>query len=413
MPEARELIACTLIAMLAVSAVAILPLQAIHSPALDSGHPVTMQSLWDVLRRAQYDVAGLWPRRAPWWLQFGNVFEWADWQVAFGVHPFAGPRWPRTMLSLLWAWLAVLGTRRLWRRDARVGRAMLMLLVSATFGVAIWLNLRAGPSFGVGVLPNGASHEARERDYFFALGFWTWGMLAGIGLVAIAEQLRRRLPNALASTVLVVAAVPMLANGSVANRHREPAASLPRTFARLMLDAVPIRGVLIVAGDHDTFPLWYLQQVEGYRPDVTIVTASLLGAVWYREQLAMRSHLQSGQAWQGQSAALGAVSQSATRDNRALRVSVLVARDERAMLNPRVGWTLQGLVYAPDAAVAARATSLDHAALVRAAEQLPPSTLAPLPAGVDAAYQLMQDALSCTRITSVTDTLLVSTCSGP
>jgi len=124
-----------------------------------------------VLLRRQYAVASLWPRMAPLWLQLGNVFEWSDWQVAFGLHPHPAPTWTRTSLTIAWVWLAVLGLRALWRHEVRVGRAMVVLLVSGTIGVAVWLNLRAGPSFGVGILPSGTLHEARERDYFFVLGF--------------------------------------------------------------------------------------------------------------------------------------------------------------------------------------------------------------------------------------------------
>ncbi len=411
-PTLRETASYIALALLALSAVAILPLRARHAPVLDSGHPVTLRALLDVLQRAQYAVAGLWPRRAPLWLQLGNVFEWADWQVAFGAHPFAGPAWPRTSLSALWVWLAILGIRRLWQHDARVARALLLLLLSGTFGVALWLNLYAGPSFGAGVLPDSAAHEARERDYFFVLGFWAWGMLAGVGLVAVGTRLARRVSKPIANAVLAVAAVPLLLNGPLLDRRREPAASIPRVFARMLLDAVPVNGVLVVAGDNDTFPLWYLQQVEAYRVDVTVVTAPLLAARWYREQLASRAHLLTAKSvvtWSGQPDALRAVREAAAQSARALRVSALLSRDERRMLDPTSGWALQGLVYAPtDARVL-----LDRTALARAAQQIPRGALAPLPPGTDAAIQQLQDLLRCIGIVSDADPLLVSTCNGP
>ena len=415
-PSLREAAAFVMLALLALSAVAILPLRAQHAPVLDAGHPVTLSALLDVLQRAQYAVAGLWPRRAPLWLQLGNVFEWADWQVAFGAHPYAGPAWSRTSLSVLWLWLATLGIRRLWQHDARVARALLLLLLSGTFGVALWLNLYAGPSFGAGVLADSATHEARERDYFFVLGFWAWGMLAGVGLVAVATRLARRVSSPIANAVLAVAAVPLLINGPVLDRRREPAASIPRVFARMLLDAVPVNGVLVAAGDNDTFPLWYLQQDEAYRVDVTVVTAPLLAARWYREQLASRAHLltpKPGARWTGQPDALRAVGEAAMQSVRALRVSVLLRSDERRMLDPASGWALQGLVYAPTNAVVSGALQLDRTALARATEQIPGSALAPLPPGTDAAIQQLQDVLRCMRVVRLTDPLLVSTCNGP
>jgi hypothetical protein len=184
-------------------------------PELASGHPDSLRALVSVLRREQYPVAGLLPRVAPLWLQLGNVFQWADWQVAYGVHPFPTPSVPRALLTVSFAWLAAIGLRTLWRREARVGRAMLVLLLSGTLGVACWLNMRAGPTFGGPFLPVGAMHEARERDYFFVLGFWSWGLLAGAGLAAIAAAMATRLPAPIAALPLLIGAVPLAANMTV------------------------------------------------------------------------------------------------------------------------------------------------------------------------------------------------------
>lgn len=415
-PTLRDIALWAALALLALSAVAVLPIRAHFNPLLDSGHPVTLRALLDVLQREQYAVAGLLPRRAPLWLQFGNVLEWADWQVAFGLHPFAAPSWTRTSLSVLWVWLAFLGVKPLWRHDPRVARAMLLLLASGTVGVAIWLNMQVGPSFGVGIVPIDALHEARERDYFFVLGFWAWGVLAGAGLVSIASKLARRMPAALANSILVFGAVPLVANGPVVDRHREPIASLPRVFARLLLDAVPTNGVLVAAGDNDTFPLWYLQQVEGYRTDVTVVTAPLLGARWYREQLATRDELlpaATAASWSGLDAVLSTVAARARVRGRPLRVSALVDRTQRNALDLTMGWALEGLVYGPSALVPRGTVGLDQAAMARARELVPPSTLATLPSGTDGAVEQIQALLRCTRITSLTDPLLVSACNGP
>ena len=413
-PRARQVAAWAALFALGLSAVAVLALLSARNPALDSGDPETLRSLVAVLRREQYAVAGLWPRRAPLWLQIGNVFEWADWQVALGVHPHPEPALGRTLLSLSWAWLGVLGLRRLWRFDARVGRGMLVLLVSATVGVALWLNLRAGPSFGVGVLPAGAPHEARERDYFFALGFWTWGLLAGAGLTTVATALARRLPAPLALLPFGLALVPVFANRPVTDRTLEPVATLPRTYARLLLEAVPGGGILVAGGDNDTFPLWYLQQVEDVRPDVTIVTVPLLGAEWYRASLAQSGVLPRARVsrWVGVNATLASVMAQASRQRRSLRVSALLPAADRKRLDPTIGWALQGMVYAPDSAGAAGATVLDGRAMRTSREQVPPGALRALPPFADPAARTAQELLRCATVQGLTDTLLVSGCSG-
>jgi hypothetical protein len=348
------------------------------------------------------------------WLQIANIFQWADWQVAFGLHPFPTAAPARTALSLCWLWLAVLGLRRLWRFDVRLGRGLAVLLVSASLGVAVWLNLRAGPTFGVGVLADGATHEARERDYFFVLAFWTWGVLAAAGLTALAASLARRLPAPVALLPFALVLVPVLANRQVTDRTREPVASLPRTYARLLLDAVPPGGVLVTAGDNDSFPLWYLQQVEDYRSDVAVVTMPLLGATWYRTQLAAQHLIDptSVERWPGSSAALRSVMQHAQRARRPVRVSTLLDATDRRHLDPASGWALQGLVYAPDSSAGAGRTTLDLRALRRSREALPTGALAPLPAHADPAARTTAELLRCTQVTTLADTVLVSGCGG-
>ncbi len=393
--------------LLGASAVLVLPLRSLHDPALDSGNPETWRALWSVLQRDQYEVAGLLPRRAPLWLQLGNFGQWADWQVAFGLHPYTTAAWPRTLLTLVWLWWASLGLRALWRSDARVGRGLLMLLLSASLGVVAWLNLRAGPSFGVGVLPDGTLHEARERDYFFALAFWTWGLLAGVGLASLAASLARRLPRPLALLPLSFALVPLVANRRVADRAREPVATLPRTYARLLLDAVPTNGVLLTAGDNDTFPLWYLQMVEDHRSDVTVVTVPLLGATWYREELAERGLLDSAMVhtWPGLAPALQMVHHRAEGRQRAVRVSTMLSASDRKRVAPSMGWRWEGLVWAPDSTAG---VAIDATRWRRAAAQLPRSALQAVPAGADPAARNVQRLLRC--LAEPPSDLLVSGC---
>lgn len=413
--RAADVVGWGALGLLGVSAVAVLPLLYAAGPELASGHPDSVRALVAVLRREQYEVAGLLPRMAPLWLQLGNVFEWADWQVAFGVHPFPTPSVPRTLLTLSFVWLAALGLRAVWRHEARVGRAMLVLLMSGTLGVAFWLNMRAGPTFGGSFIPPGAVHEARERDYFFVLGFWSWGLLAGAGLAAISATMAKRVPAPLAALPFLIGAVPLVANRAVMDRTREPIASMPRTYARLLLDAVPQRGVLLAGGDNDTFPLWYLQQVEDYRPDVTVVTVPLLGATWYRAGLAARRLLPSEavRTWPGLEATLRSVMIHAIEDGRDVRVSALLSRRDRDRVDRTQGWALQGLVFAPSSTTAPGAMTLDLAALARAREQVPRSVLAPVPVGADPAVAQMQALLRCTQVQRIDDPLLVSSCNAP
>jgi hypothetical protein len=413
-PTGRDVAVWATLALLGFSAVALLPLFAAQAPALDSGHPVSWQALLAVLRREQYQVAGLWPRLAPIWLQLANVFQWADWQVGFGLQPNPLPSLARTSVTVVFTMLGAFGVRALHRHEPRVARAMLVLVVSASIGVALWLNLRAGPSFGVGLLPDGAAHEARERDYFFVLAFWGWGILAGAGAASLSTNLARRFPRPVAVLPLLVALVPLFVNRAVVDRTREPASSLPRTYARLLLESLPQNGVLMAGGDNDTFPLWYLQQVEDRRPDVTVVTVPLLGAAWYRAELA-RKRLLAAEAvvrWSGLSAVLQSIAIHAASSRRAVRVSTLLPKRDRLAVARQAGWVLEGLVWRADSTVEQGATALDLPALRKSAGQVPPAAFRRLPPGADPAAELTQTLLRCTTVTSLADTLLVSGCGG-
>jgi hypothetical protein len=424
-PSWRDLLGWSLLALLGLSAVAILPFLASRAPVLDSGHPVTLDALLAVLRREQYAVAGLWPRMTPYWLQLGNVAQWLDWQVAFGAHPSPAPSLVRTLFTVVWAGLAGLGLFTLSRTARRPAWALGILLVCGTAGVATWLNMRAGPSFGAGVLPQDAIHEARERDYFFVLGFWGWGLLAGVGAVAVGEALAKGIRTkqarwtrpalaGIAALPLLIAAVPTLINWRVVDRRREPMASLPRVYGRLLLESVPPDGVLVAGGDNDTFPLWYLQQVEMLRPDVRIVTVPLLPARWYRDELAAAGLLATfvAERWTSSDLTLRSVMLHAEQQRRSIRVSTMVDRRSRVALDPTMGWALEGLVYSPTRLLEPGSTGLDLVSMQRTIDRTPPSALAALPRGVDPAIRHLQQLLRCSQVRTHHDDLLVSWCHG-
>ena len=63
---------------------------------------------------------------------------------------------------------------------------------------------------------------------------------------------------------------------------------MARDFAHDILQSVEPYGILITAGDNDTFPLWYAQEVEGIRRDVTLANLSLMNTEWHLRQLRRR-----------------------------------------------------------------------------------------------------------------------------
>ncbi|MGH7462735.1 MAG: hypothetical protein ACREMA_17130, partial [Longimicrobiales bacterium] len=132
----------------------------------------------------------------------------------------------------------------------------------------------------------------RERDYFFIVSFSIWGVWAGIGVAAlwkwIGEKYLRMtrpdvgLPPLAAAPVLALALIPLALNWSWASRRHDYSA---RDWAYNLLNSVEPYSVLFTNGDNDTFPLWYAQEVEGIRKDVTVIVMSYLNTNWYVRQL--------------------------------------------------------------------------------------------------------------------------------
>jgi hypothetical protein len=329
------------VAVIAASALLVLLVRARHDPAINQGNPSTFTALTDVIARRQYDVPPPWPRTAPLWLQLANWFEYADWQVALSLGPTPLPTAGRTAATIVFVLLGLVGASAHRAADPRHWRAMLLLFLCGSLGVALYLNMRASPSFGWGILPVNATREARERDYFFVLSFWAWGLWAGYGAVTLAQRLRVRPVFG-----VVLAALPIALNWSAVSRRHQPEASLPRWLGQALLLSSPQRAVLFVEGDNDTYPLWFLQQIDALRRDVTVVTVPLLGADWYGEELARRYQLLplGGRSDADQGKTLPTIiAEHARAQGRPVVAAVSLDRQTRNQLGR--AWRMVGLVY--------------------------------------------------------------------
>jgi hypothetical protein len=394
----------TMLAAIASSALLIMLVRAQHDPAINQGNPSSLAALADVVARRQYDVAPLFPRSAPAWLQLANVFQYVDWQVAmsWGAGIVTSPA--RVAATVAWIALGWVGLRAMRRESREMADALTVLTLCGTLGVAAYLNLKAGSSLGWGLLPEGTPHEARERDYFFILGFWSWGCFAGAGAVALAR--RWRLP---AAAGLAAVLLPLAGNWRSVDRSREPDASAASQFGRALLESAPAHAVLFLEGDNDSYPIWYMQQVEGVRRDVLVVTVPLLPTVWYSAEVARRSglHWNDGEGIAGartlsdQRAAL--IAAAAARANRPVVASPALEVRERSLLGS--GWVLSGPVYVahgergptPETRATVDSAAADGWAQRRGAGRVLPPSLSG-----DDVVRVMLDLLDCPRLLAAT-----------
>ncbi len=264
-----------------------LPMRAGQFPAINEGEPIGFfsKALSDVLNRAQYGKPPVYVRQADFLAQISNYLQYFGWQF--------GRDWTHTRIAAasLFGMLGLSGLVVLWRRDRRAGLAAAAMLATLTIALVTYLNFKYGYSQHPEIPQD--LHEVRERDYFFIASFSYFGVLVAVGFGALLQLIvtllrDRGTPSsrwALASPVLALALVPILGNRITASRADE---RLARNFAVDMLESIEPYGVLITAGDNDTFPLWYAQEVEGVRRDVTLANLSLMNTDWHLRQIRRR-----------------------------------------------------------------------------------------------------------------------------
>ena len=271
---------------LGVSLWAFLVVRAPHFPAINEGEPTTWAALREVLNRTQYGKPPLADRQSDFGSQIAMWWQYFTWQ--WGRDWAAGVQ---RGLALLFGGLGVLGAWRQLRADRRAGLAMLALTGTLIPALVFYLNFK----YRFGSHPaQWTLDEVRERDYFFICSFAVWGLWVAIGLAAAMERVQRALAArvsgegrrwALATPVLALALIPLLGNRLAASRRGE---TLARDFAVDMLQSAVPYSVLITAGDNDTFPLWFAQEVEHVRQDVTVLNAELAKTDWYDRQIERR-----------------------------------------------------------------------------------------------------------------------------
>jgi hypothetical protein len=265
-----------------------LPIRAAHYPPINEGEPTTWAALKAVLNRDQYQKPPITFRQADFVSQLGNYLQYYQWQYARDWGRYAG-----AFFAALFGAMALTGLIRQWQRDRRAAAAMLTLMFTITVVLIYYLDFKYGFSYRPG---DSLEREVRERDYFFEASFLLWGVWIAMGLAVMVEALGRglagRLPDQrrwhFVTPALALCLIPVLGNRVSASRAGE---TVPRDFAIDILQSVEPYAILITAGDNDTFPLWYAQEVEGVRKDVIIANQSLMRTDWHLRQINRRPTL--------------------------------------------------------------------------------------------------------------------------
>jgi hypothetical protein len=259
-----------------------LPIRAAEHPAVNEGNPSTWANLRDLLERKQYGQTSMFVRRGPWSAQLDKEF-WRYWKRQWPLTPspmldetgsrHAEPRWFQYLLPLL------LGACGMWwsRKDRISFITVGSLFVFGTFVMIIFLNF--------------TDHEVRDRDYFFTTGYHVYALWIGMGATWLIQWVRESFGEsgqrrwATLGTVVLLALIPLMVARSLWFTHDRRGNYVARDYAYNMLAPLKPNSFIFTNGDNDTFPLWYIQQVEHVRQDVRVVNMSLLNTGWYIKQL--------------------------------------------------------------------------------------------------------------------------------
>jgi tetratricopeptide (TPR) repeat protein len=186
------------------------------------------------------------------------------------------------------------------RRNRKVFLFLGLLFFAGSGGLVAYLNFKLPPNtylleqFSPETEAGRVAREVRERDYFFTPAFVFFAHWVAIGAVCLLRSIPRslaaktRLLRGSWGTAFVTAIIMAVPLASVAMNYAKSSRDddwLAYDYGFNILNSCEEHAILFTGGDNDTFPLWYLQEVENQREDVSVVCLPLLNTPWYWKQL--------------------------------------------------------------------------------------------------------------------------------
>jgi hypothetical protein len=175
--------------------------------------------------------------------------------------------------------MVLLGFYLLYRKNEKDFLVTIMMFVLSGIALAVYLN--SPPA------------EPRERDYIYVGSFYFLAIWAGLGVMQLAEWLTKliKAPQVRWALLTVFSfSAPVILAQQNWDDHDRSGRYHQIDFAKNLLNSCAPNAILFTGGDNDTFPLWYVQEVEGFRTDVRVCNLSLLGTDWYIDQMKRKTY---------------------------------------------------------------------------------------------------------------------------
>ena len=169
--------------------------------------------------------------------------------------------------------LGIIGLIFHYRKDLKDFWVVMMLFVLTGIAIVIYLNQ--------------TPYQPRERDYAYAGSFYAFSIWLGFGVAGIFNYARKYMSGKMAAVLSVLVSLlgaPALMASQNWDDHDRSGRYTARDIARNYLESCDEDAIIYTVGDNDTFPLWYVQHVEGVRTDVRVVNMMLFNTEWYIDQ---------------------------------------------------------------------------------------------------------------------------------
>ena len=285
-----------MLAILGFSIYAMIIIRANHHPPMNENSPGTFSALLTYLNREQYGDFPIFKRR---WngdgmheATFKNYSSDLDFFVRYQMNHmyhryvlfnFMGRKSDdqdaAADFSGLFAiplLIALFGLYSHFRKDWKRASIFLMLFLLMGHMIAFYQNQQ--------------EPQPRERDYFYAGAYFIVSLWIALGMKGIFDLIEEKVtvavkPAFVGAAVLGFLFIPGRMFQVNYPTHDRSNNWVPWDLAYNMLQTCDKDAILFTYGDNDTFPLWYLQDVEGVRRDVRVVNLSLGNTPWYIQQM--------------------------------------------------------------------------------------------------------------------------------
>ena len=182
----------------------------------------------------------------------------------------------RTTYYFLPLILGLCGLFWLLKRDLKQSWIIFLLFFMTGLAIIIYLNQ--------------TPQQPRERDYSYAGSFYAFAIWIGYGVIALIDWVgklvkKQTMVATVAIGLICFLAVPCVLASNGWEEHNRSGKTSARDWAKNYLAQLPPNAVIFTRGDNDTFPLWYVQEVEGFRTDVRVVNYMLSSGYWYAHQM--------------------------------------------------------------------------------------------------------------------------------